>query len=103
MNGDPRPADQRGFAAAGIAAGAARRAPCAVRLAACGLRLATTYLSEHAGTFPQGFVPAHPTQLALLAITVFEAFMDAAERQSERAAFDQRINSAVTQIKRDRA
>ncbi len=67
------------------------------------VRLATTYLREHAGTFPQGFVPAHPTQLALLAITVFEAFMDAAEGQSERAGFDQRINAAVTQIKRDRA
>ena len=67
------------------------------------VRLATTYLREHADTFPQGFVPAHPTQLALLAITVFEAFMDAAERKTERAAFDQRINAAVTQIMRDRA
>ena len=59
------------------------------------VRLATIYLREHANTFPHGFVPDNPTQLALLAIRVFEAFLEHAEHSVGSAAFDQRINTAV--------
>ncbi len=59
------------------------------------VRLATDYLREYANTFPMGFVPEHPTQLALLAITVFEAFLDVAGRGVEKVAFDEQINAAV--------
>ena len=59
------------------------------------VRLATIYLREHANTFPHGFVPDNPTQLALLAIRVFEAFLEHAEHSVGNAAFDPRINTAV--------
>ena len=59
------------------------------------VRLAAGYLREHAGTFPSGFVPTSPTQLALLAMKVYEAFLAAADTSTERAPQDQRLNAAV--------
>ena len=101
--------DCRVFAAAGIDAGDADKQVINLRvkqwrfdlpserdaLELLAVRLATTYLREHAGTFPMGFVPEHPTQLALLAIKVYEAFLEVAERGEEAVAFNEQINAAV--------
>lgn len=42
------------------------------------VQAAATYLQEHAGCFPDGFVPGNPAQLAVLAVKVYDAFVDGA-------------------------
>lgn len=40
------------------------------------VRAAAAFLREHADCFPAGVVPSNPTQLAVLAIKVYDVFMD---------------------------
>jgi hypothetical protein len=82
--------DCRVFAAAGIAdAGEGKEAitrqavrwkfefptPADIRLQAA-VKHAADFLRDHADLFPDGFVPPNPTQLAVLAVKVHEAFLE---------------------------
>jgi hypothetical protein len=62
----------------------------AVRAAAC-------FVREHAGCFPGGAVPEEPAQLAVLAVKVFDVFLEAgdAPADSAREASDLRVAEAV--------
>ena len=82
--------DCRVFAAAGVDAGGLdkalinervlrwrfRFATQEARMAYRAVRRTATFLRERAACFPSGFVPSNPTQLALLAIKVHDAFID---------------------------
>lgn len=82
--------DCRVFPAAGIEAGGAEKDLINQRIrrwrfsyptdgdrdAQRAVRAAATFLREHADGFPDGFVPSNPAQLAILAIKVYEVFVD---------------------------
>ncbi len=40
------------------------------------VQAAATFLREHADCFPDGFVPSNPAQLAILAIKVYDVFVN---------------------------
>ncbi len=49
------------------------------------LRAAAKFLNERAELFPSGFIPANSTQLAMLAIKVFDVFLEDAPSDAARA------------------
>lgn len=65
------------------------------------VQAAARFLRQHADAFPVGVVPSNPTQLAALAIEVYEVFVQGApgapDRQSTRAAIVEAILSRLRQ------
>jgi hypothetical protein len=61
------------------------------------LRAAAKFLREHAGAFPPGFVPNNPTQQAVVAIKVYEVFLNSADDTEDgaRAARTHEIVEAI--------
>ena len=77
--------------------------------AADALRSAGDFVQRHAQRFPKDFLPGHPTQLALLALDVCEAFAaqpeDATAQEGDWDAGVQRMVDAIvarwTELRRD--
>ncbi len=107
--------DCRLFAATGIAAGGQHKQDINRRVArwrfdapeeadkqvAAALQQAASFLQRHAGRFPAGFVPGHPTQLALLALAVHALFTtvdgaDALPGAADDAHIDRLVAAIVT-------
>ncbi len=66
------------------------------------VQAAATFLREHADCFPEGVVPSNPTQLAILAIKVYEVFVSYSDASdgSSRAPTDLEVAKAVIEKKR---
>jgi Fe-S-cluster containining protein len=50
------------------------------------VRAAAKFLRRHADLFPEGFVPANPTQQAVLALRIYEVFLDSPPASKTRIA-----------------
>jgi uncharacterized protein len=61
------------------------------------VQAAATFLREHADCFPDGFVPSNPTQLAILAIKVYDVFVSYAGASDSlgRAPTDLEVAEAI--------
>ena len=102
--------DCRVFSAAGLAAGGSDKTVIDERVrrwrfnypreidrtAQAAVETAAAFLREHAARFPAAFVPGNPAQVAVLAIKVYEVFLDGA-----RAATDEAVIRAVIEKARE--
>jgi hypothetical protein len=59
------------------------------------VRAAAEYLLEHRKSFPAGTLPAHPAQLAALAIKVYEVFCQSDEEPGPQAGVDGRPSHEI--------
>ena len=61
------------------------------------VQAAATFLQEHAKLFPGGFVPSNPTQLAILALKVYDVFLKNNDESGKtgRVASDIEVAKAV--------
>jgi uncharacterized protein len=61
------------------------------------VQAAARFLREHADCFPDGFVPSNPAQLAILAIRVYDVFVDSSDAPDRpgRTVTDLEIAGAV--------
>ena len=65
------------------------------------VRAAATFLKDNAHRFPRGLVPGNPTQLAMLAINVYEVFLDSLEgAERGEPPSDRDVIDAVIEKKR---
>ena len=67
------------------------------------VQAAARFLREHADCFPGGMVPSNPTQLAVLAITVYDVFVnypDALDSPGQAAPTELEVAKAVVERKR---
>ena len=101
--------DCRVFPAAGIQAGDADKEPINQRISRwkfnyptkraraehAAVHAAAQFLREHANCFPIGVLPGNPAQLAVLAIKVYEVFVDQKPASSDRARTNAEIADAV--------
>lgn len=63
------------------------------------VQAAATFLREHADCFPNGFVPSNPAQLAILAVKVYDVFIDYSDASDrlDRSPTDLEVAEAVIQ------
>ena len=61
------------------------------------LRSAAKFLIEHAELFPGGFIPTNPTQQAVLAIKVYEVFLEKSHAPDEQKS-DKKIHEIVEAV-----
>lgn len=58
------------------------------------VRSAARFLAGHASSFPEGFVPSNPTQLAILAIRVHGVFLERTETDDDGALVTEIVAAA---------
>ena len=63
------------------------------------VQAAAAFLRDHAGDFPQGFLPAHPTQLAVLALKVYGVFLEPAAKENGTAPASRREKNAAAKVR----
>jgi hypothetical protein len=63
---------------------------------------AATFLREYADCFPDGFVPSNPAQLAILAIKVYDVFVNSSDASDSRGRAPTDLEVAEAVIKKMR-
>ncbi|MEO6094522.1 MAG: YkgJ family cysteine cluster protein [Fibrobacteria bacterium] len=63
------------------------------------VQAAGAFLRDHARDFPEGFLPAHPTQLAVLALKVYGVFLEPAVNEKGTACVEIRGETAAEKAK----
>lgn len=61
------------------------------------VRAAARFLREHANRFPARFVPAHPTQVAMVAIKIYEVFLGL-DKASEKGEAGTPVSEVVRAV-----
>jgi uncharacterized protein len=63
------------------------------------VQAAAAFLRDHAMDFPEGFLPAHPTQLAVLALKVYGVFLESGTGEKGAVSAKSRGSGATARVK----